>query len=99
MAARLTIASPKTGAGYVASRTAIKTSARSIRAIGAIGGLVLTHRTLHLFSLIGTILLIGIATKNGILLVDYANALRQRGLNKLSAIKESAHVRAFSRCC
>lgn len=64
-----------------------------VAAIGAIGALFLTHRTLNLFSLIGTILLIGIATKNGILLVDYANTLRQRGLDKLSAIKESAHTR------
>jgi hydrophobic/amphiphilic exporter-1 (mainly G- bacteria), HAE1 family len=64
-----------------------------VAAIGAIGALVLTHRTLNLFSLIGTILLIGIATKNGILLVDYANTLRTRGLDKLSAIKQSAHTR------
>jgi hydrophobic/amphiphilic exporter-1 (mainly G- bacteria), HAE1 family len=64
-----------------------------VAAIGAIGALFLTHRTLNLFSLIGTILLIGIATKNGILLVDYANTLRERGLDKLSAIKESAHTR------
>ncbi len=64
-----------------------------VAAIGAIGALILTHRTLNLFSLIGTILLIGIATKNGILLVDYANTLRARGLDKLSAIKESAHTR------
>ncbi len=64
-----------------------------VAAIGAIGALWLTHRTLNLFSLIGTILLIGIATKNGILLVDYANTLRTRGLDKLSAIKESAHTR------
>ena len=54
-----------------------------VAAIGAIGALLLTHRTLNLFSLIGTILLIGIATKNGILLVDYANTLRTRGLDKL----------------
>jgi len=64
-----------------------------VAAFGAIGALFLTHRTLNLFSLIGTILLIGIATKNGILLVDYANTLRSRGLDKLSAIKESAHTR------
>ena len=64
-----------------------------VAAIGAVGALYLTHRTLNLFSLIGTILLIGIATKNGILLVDYANTLRERGLDKLSAIKESAHTR------
>jgi HAE1 family hydrophobic/amphiphilic exporter-1 len=64
-----------------------------VAAIGALGALVITHKTLNLFSLIGTILLIGIATKNGILLVDYANTLRTRGLDKLSAIKESAHTR------
>ncbi|MBV8498506.1 MAG: efflux RND transporter permease subunit [Candidatus Eremiobacteraeota bacterium] len=64
-----------------------------VAAIGAIGALFLTHQTLNLFSLIGTILLIGIATKNGILLVDYANTLRARGLDKLSAIMQSAHTR------
>jgi HAE1 family hydrophobic/amphiphilic exporter-1 len=64
-----------------------------VAAIGAVSALYLTHRTLNLFSLIGTILLIGIATKNGILLVDYANTLRERGRDKLSAIKESAHTR------
>jgi hydrophobic/amphiphilic exporter-1 (mainly G- bacteria), HAE1 family len=64
-----------------------------VAAIGAISALLITHKTLNLFSLIGTILLIGIATKNGILLVDYANTLRTRGLDKLSAIKESARTR------
>jgi HAE1 family hydrophobic/amphiphilic exporter-1 len=64
-----------------------------VAAIGAISALVLTHRTLNLFSLIGTILLIGISTKNGILLVDYANTLRERGKKKLDAILESAHTR------
>jgi multidrug efflux pump subunit AcrB len=64
-----------------------------VAAVGAIGALLLTHKTLNLFSLIGIILLIGIATKNGILLVDYANTLRGRGYDKLAAIKESAHTR------
>jgi HAE1 family hydrophobic/amphiphilic exporter-1 len=64
-----------------------------VAAIGAISALILTHRTLNLFSLIGTILLIGIATKNGILLVDYANTLRERGKKKFDAITESAHTR------
>ncbi len=64
-----------------------------VAAIGALGALVITHKTLNLFSLIGTILLIGIATKNGILLVDYANTLRERGRTKLAAIKESAYTR------
>jgi multidrug efflux pump subunit AcrB len=64
-----------------------------VAAVGAIGALLLTHSTLNLFSLIGSILLIGIATKNGILLVDYANTLRVRGLDELAAIKESAFTR------
>jgi multidrug efflux pump subunit AcrB len=64
-----------------------------VAAVGAIAALVLTHRTLNLFSLIGTILLVGIATKNGILLVDYANTLRGRGASKLEAIQESAFTR------
>ncbi len=64
-----------------------------VAAVGAITALIVTHRTLNLFSLIGIILLVGIATKNGILLVDYANTLRGRGLGKLEAIKESAFTR------
>jgi HAE1 family hydrophobic/amphiphilic exporter-1 len=64
-----------------------------VAAVGAIGALIATHRTLNLFSLIGTILLVGIATKNGILLVDYANTLRARGMSKVDAMKESAFTR------
>jgi HAE1 family hydrophobic/amphiphilic exporter-1 len=64
-----------------------------VAAVGAIAALVITHRTLNLFSLIGTILLVGIATKNGILLVDYANTLRSRGMGKLEAIQQSAFTR------
>ncbi|MBV8354542.1 MAG: efflux RND transporter permease subunit, partial [Candidatus Eremiobacteraeota bacterium] len=64
-----------------------------VAAVGALGSLWATHQTLNLFSLIGSILLIGLVTKNGILLVDYANTLRGRGLSKLDAIKESAFTR------
>ena len=64
-----------------------------VAAVGAITALLVTHNTLNLFSLIGTILLVGIATKNGILIVDYANTLRDRGLTKYAAIKESALTR------
>jgi HAE1 family hydrophobic/amphiphilic exporter-1 len=64
-----------------------------VAAVGALGALYLTHSTLNLFSLIGTILLVGIVTKNGILLVDYANTLRERGESKLKAIQESAFTR------
>jgi HAE1 family hydrophobic/amphiphilic exporter-1 len=64
-----------------------------VAAVGALGALVLTHKTLNLFSLIGTILLVGIATKNGILIVDYANTLRTRGMDKFDAIRESCYTR------
>jgi HAE1 family hydrophobic/amphiphilic exporter-1 len=64
-----------------------------VAAVGALGALALTRETLNLFSLIGTVLLVGLVTKNGILLVDYANTLRERGESKLQAIQESAFTR------
>jgi hydrophobic/amphiphilic exporter-1 (mainly G- bacteria), HAE1 family len=64
-----------------------------VAVVGALGILALTHESLNAFSLIGTVLLIGLVTKNGILLVDYANQLRERGMERLAAIKESARVR------
>ena len=48
--------------------------------VGALCGLALTHQTLNLFSMIGIIMLFGLVAKNGILLVDYANTQRHRGL-------------------
>jgi len=64
-----------------------------VAVVGAIGALAITHQTLNLFSLIGSIMLVGLVAKNGILLVDFANQLRTRGLTKLDAIVESAHHR------
>ena len=64
-----------------------------VAVVGALGAVALTHQTLNLFSLIGSILLVGLVAKNGILLVDFANQLRQSGLSKLEAIVESAHAR------
>jgi HAE1 family hydrophobic/amphiphilic exporter-1 len=47
-----------------------------------------------LYSLIGTLLLVGLVTKNGILLVDYANTLRRRdGKDKREAVVESGATR------
>jgi hydrophobic/amphiphilic exporter-1 (mainly G- bacteria), HAE1 family len=62
-------------------------------AVGAIGALAVTHQTLNLFSLIGTVLLVGLVSKNGILLVDFANNRIRRGVDKLTAIRESARAR------
>ncbi|MBV8727120.1 MAG: efflux RND transporter permease subunit, partial [Candidatus Eremiobacteraeota bacterium] len=64
-----------------------------VATFGALGSLAITHLTLNLFSMIGTLLLVGLVTKNGILLVDYANHLRDMGHGRLQAITESAATR------
>jgi multidrug efflux pump len=60
---------------------------------GALATLFLTGSTLNLFSQIGMILLIGLVTKNSILLVEYANQLKERGLSSLEAMLESGRIR------
>jgi HAE1 family hydrophobic/amphiphilic exporter-1 len=50
-------------------------------------------QSLNLFSMLGLVMLVGLVAKNGILLVDYANTLRGRGMALLDAIRESATVR------
>jgi HAE1 family hydrophobic/amphiphilic exporter-1 len=64
-----------------------------VAAVGALGSLALTHQTLNLFSLIGTVLLIGLVTKNGILLVDFANVRARSGLARAAAIRAAASER------
>lgn len=64
-----------------------------VAVVGALGALAITRQTLNLFSLIGAIMLVGLVAKNGILLVDFANQLRERGMSKFDAIVESAHHR------
>jgi multidrug efflux pump len=49
--------------------------------------------TINLYSQIGVILLIGLVTKNSILLVEYANQLKERGLSAVDAILESGRIR------
>jgi HAE1 family hydrophobic/amphiphilic exporter-1 len=61
--------------------------------VGALGGLYARDMTLNLFSMIGIILLLGLVTKNSILLVDYANQLRAQGLGKREAMRRAAPVR------
>jgi HAE1 family hydrophobic/amphiphilic exporter-1 len=64
-----------------------------VAVVGALGSLALTNQTLNLFSLIGSVLLIGLVTKNGILLVDFANARRREGMGRIAAIREAARER------
>lgn len=61
--------------------------------IGAFGALFLTGKTLNIFSLIGLILLMGLVKKNAILLVDYTNVLRGRGMSRRDAILQAGPVR------
>ncbi len=60
---------------------------------GALGLLLITGRTLNIFSMIGMIMLMGLVTKNAILLVDYTNLLRSRGMNKNEALMTAGPVR------
>jgi HAE1 family hydrophobic/amphiphilic exporter-1 len=61
--------------------------------IGALFALAITHQTINLFSAIGLIMLFGLVAKNGILLVDYANTLRKRGLTHVEAILTAGGTR------
>jgi HAE1 family hydrophobic/amphiphilic exporter-1 len=61
--------------------------------IGAFGALLVTGKTLNIFSFIGLILLMGLVKKNAILLVDYTNTLRARGMERKEAILEAGPVR------
>ncbi|HEY5971911.1 MAG TPA: efflux RND transporter permease subunit [Pseudoxanthomonas sp.] len=61
--------------------------------LGALIGLWITGGTLNLFSQIGIVMLIGLAAKNGILIVEFANQLRDEGRSVVQAIAESAAVR------
>jgi hydrophobic/amphiphilic exporter-1 (mainly G- bacteria), HAE1 family len=64
-----------------------------VAVVGALGALAITHQTLNLFSFIGSVLLIGLVSKNGILLVDFANRLRLQKRDEAAAVRESAFER------
>jgi len=64
-----------------------------VATIGALGALWITHQTLNLYSLIGMVLLVGLVTKNGILLVDYADTVRLRGASRDEGMMQSATTR------
>ncbi|SHG92422.1 hydrophobic/amphiphilic exporter-1, HAE1 family/multidrug efflux pump [Flavobacterium fluvii] len=60
---------------------------------GALFSLWLFGQTWNIFSQIGTVMLIGLVTKNGILIVEFANQLREQGKPKLEAILEASEAR------
>ncbi len=61
---------------------------------GALAALILTGMTLSIFTMIGIIMLMGLVTKNGILLVDYTNTLQRRdGLARNAALLKAGPTR------
>ncbi len=60
---------------------------------GAFLGLYFSSMTLNIYSQIGLVMLIGLAAKNGILIVEFANQLRDRGMDFESAVVEAARLR------
>ena len=61
--------------------------------IGVVLSLLIFGSTLNVFSIIGFILLMGLVTKNAILLVDFAIRARKNGMTREAALIEAAHVR------
>ncbi|TIO48573.1 MAG: efflux RND transporter permease subunit, partial [Mesorhizobium sp.] len=59
----------------------------------AIFALLLSGTSLNAYSQIGLVLLVGVMAKNGILIVEFANQLRDRGLGVREAIEEAATIR------
>ena len=60
---------------------------------GGLLGLALAGKTLNIYSQIGVIMLIGIAAKNGVLIVDFINQLRDQGVEFKQAIIDGARIR------
>ncbi|HEY5370013.1 MAG TPA: efflux RND transporter permease subunit [Hanamia sp.] len=60
---------------------------------GALLSLWIFGQTFNIFSQIGMIMLIGLVTKNGILIVEFANQKRDAGMNTIDAVIESAYLR------
>jgi HAE1 family hydrophobic/amphiphilic exporter-1 len=61
--------------------------------IGVVGALMLWRSTLNMFSVIGVIMLMGLVTKNAILLIDFAIRQREAGMARSQALLEAARVR------
>jgi multidrug efflux pump len=60
---------------------------------GALLGLFLVDGTLNIYSQIGIVMMVGLAAKNGILIVEFANQLRDAGRDVPTAIREAARLR------
>jgi multidrug efflux pump len=68
-------------------------SAVPLAVAGGVLGLALTGQTINLFSQIGIVMLVGLAAKNGVLIIEFANQLRDEGQDVASAVREAAERR------
>ncbi|WGM39426.1 efflux RND transporter permease subunit [Caulobacter sp. NIBR1757] len=64
-----------------------------LAALGGLFGLLITGSTINTYSQIGLVILIGIAAKNGILIVEFANQMRDQGRSIREAVIEAASLR------
>jgi multidrug efflux pump len=64
-----------------------------LASLGALLALKLTGGTLNVYSKVGLVMLIGLITKHGILIVEFANQLRSRGLPALEAVTQASVLR------
>jgi len=60
---------------------------------GALLTLLLIGGSLSIYANVGLVTLVGLISKHGILIVEFANQLREKGLNKKDAVIEAAHIR------
>jgi multidrug efflux pump len=60
---------------------------------GGLLGIWLAGKTLNIYSQIGIIMLVGIAAKNGVLIVEFINQLRDQGVEFVEAVVEAARIR------
>jgi multidrug efflux pump len=61
--------------------------------LGALAAIWLTGATLNVYSKVGLVMLIGLITKHGILIVEFANQLRDRGMQAAEAVADAATLR------
>ncbi len=61
--------------------------------VGVFLALLMFNSTLNIFSIVGFVLLMGLVTKNAILLIDFVNQERARGIDRTQAIIDAAHIR------